>query len=254
MIRMIKRAVRHDFVPDYVLTDSWFFCSKLLKAVIEVGRKIDLVSMATVGIAKYRILPYDVLLNPHQMIKKYERTKGKSSRKYNARYIAFQAAYQGVRVKIFLIRLGRHARWRLLVTTDLKMSFTRIIEVYKIRWTIEVFFKECKQYLLLGKSQSRDFDAQIADTTISMIRYILLSYYERIHYGITIGGLFKKISQASIEENLLKDITIYFIDLLKFFADRAGIDFIAFYEDLLRTPESAQIIERFKINYGKQAA
>lgn len=75
----------------------------------------------------------------------------------------------------------------------------------------------------MGKSQSRDFDAQIADTTLSLIRYILLSYYERIHYGTTIGGLFKQLSQSAIEENILADINLYFFELLQIFADLTRI-------------------------------
>lgn len=251
MIKMLKRSVRHGFVPDYVLTDTWFFCQKLLKTIIEIGRSVELVSMAKIGNAKYKILPMGKLLNPHEIIARYERKHGKTSRKYKARYIQFQAEYQGIRVKIFLIRFGTHGKWRMLVTTDLQMSFTRIMEVYKIRWTIEVFFKECKQYLLLGKCQSQDFDAQIADTTLSMIRYLVLSYYERTHYGTTIGGLFRKLSQAAIEENLLADISIYFIELLQIFAELAGIDFITFYEELLRKPEAEQIILKMGLNSEK---
>ncbi len=87
-------------------------------------------------------------------------------------------------------------------------------------------FKKSKQYLLLGKSQSPDFDAQIADTTLSLIRYILLSYYERTHYGISIGGLFQKLSQASVEENLVADLSHVFMDLLLALAQLAGIDFV----------------------------
>ena len=253
-IKMLKRAVRHGFVPDYVLTDTWFFCHKLIKAIIETGRSIELVSMAKIGIAKYKILPIGKFLSPHEIITRYERKQGKNSRKFKARYIQFQAEYQGIRVKIFLIRFGEHGRWRMLVTTDLQMSFTSIMEVYKIRWTIEVFFKECKQYLLLGKCQSQDFDAQITDTTLSLIRYLLLSYYERTHYGITIGGLFRKLSQAAVQENLLADISVNFIDLLQIFAELAGIDFITFYEELLRNPDAAPAVERLGINSKKQAA
>ena len=253
-IKMLKRSVKHGFVPDYVITDTWFFCQKFLKAVIELGRSVELVSMSKIGTAKYKILPKGKLLNPHQIIALYERKGGISSRKYKARYIQFQAEYQNIRVKIFLIRFGTHGRWRMLVTTDLKISFTKIMEVYKIRWTIEVFFKECKQHLLLGKCQSQDFDAQIADTTLSMIRYILLSYYERTHYGMTIGGIFRELSQAAFEENLLADISSYFVELLKIFADRAGIEFIAFYEDLLRDPVAMPILGRVGINPKKQAA
>lgn len=253
-IKMLRRTVRHGFVPDYVLTDSWFFCAKLLKAVIEIGRSVEFVSMAKIGTAKYKILPKGKILNPHAIITQYERKNGQTSRKYKARYIQFQAEYQDIRVQIFLIRFGTNGKWRMLVTTDLKMSFVRIMEVYKIRWTIEVFFKECKQYLLLGKCQSQDFDAQIADTTLCLIRYLLLSYYERTHYGTTIGGLFRNLSQASIEENLLADISANFIELLEIFAECVGIEFIEFYEDLLRNPKAAQIIERLRINPEKQAA
>ena len=253
-IKMLKRTVRNGFIPDYVLTDSWFFCAKLLKAVIDIGRSVELVSMAKIGIAKYKILPKGKFLNPHELITKYDRKDGHESRKYKARYIQFQAEYQGMRVKIFLIRFGTKGNWRMLVTTNLAMSFVRIMEVYKIRWTIEVFFKECKQYLHLGKCQSQDFDAQIADTTLSLIRYLLLSYYERIHYGTTIGGLFRDLSQASIEENLLADITADFMDLLNIIAERGGVEFIEFFEDLLRNPEAAPLVKRLRIDPKKLVA
>lgn len=242
MIKMLKRTVKRGFVPDYVLTDTWFFSFKILQVIIEIGKNINLVSMARIGNAKYKILPIAKLLTPHEIITRYDRKEGKNNRKYKARYIQFQAEYQGIRVKIFLIRFGTHGNWRILVTTDLNMSFNRIIEVYKIRWTIEVFFKESKQHLLLGKSQSQDFDAQIADITLSLMRYIFLSYYQRIHYGTTIGGLFKQLSQSAIKENLLEHINLYFVELLQIFAALAGVDFIAFYEELLRNPEAEKII------------
>ncbi len=118
------------------------------------------------------------------------------------------------------------------------------------------FFKESKQYLLLGKSQSKDFDAQIADITLALMRYLLLSYYERTRYGITIGDLFRELAQASIQENLLADISEYFLELLKIFAEFAGIDFITFYRELLTSPKAAQIVDLLNIRsaFEKRAA
>ena len=135
----------------------------------------------------------------------------------------------------------------MLVSTDVNIGFNKLMEVYKIRWTIEVFFKEAKQYLLLGKSQSQDFDAQIADIMLSLIRYILLSYYERTHYGLSIGGLFQKLSQASVEENLVADLSHVFMDLLLAFAQLAGIDFITLYEELIRQPKYQEAVNRLKL-------
>ncbi|HED36699.1 MAG TPA: hypothetical protein ENI76_00390 [Ignavibacteria bacterium] len=245
-ISMVRRALKNGFGFDYILTDSWFFCAKFLRAITYLGKKIYLVSMAPRGNAKYKILPSGKYLNPNQILNLY-RTKAIENRRYKAKYIKLQTEYQGIRVVAFLIRIGKGENWRLLVSTHLNISFNKIMEVYKIRWTIEVFFKEAKQYLLLGKSQSRDFDAQIADTTLSFIRYLLLSYYERTHYGITIGGLFRQISQASVEENLVADLTEIFMELLILFAELAGIDFMTVYEELIRQPELQASLERLKI-------
>jgi hypothetical protein len=248
---MLKRAIRSGFVPDYVLTDSWFFCHKFLQAIVEVGRRIHLVSMAKIGIAKYTLLPGGDTLNPHQILTKYERKLGKTSRKYKSRYLQFQASYQGTRVKIFMVKFGRNNNWRMLVTTDLEISFSKIMEVYAIRWSIEVFFKECKQNLRLGKCQSNDFDAQIADATLCMIRYILLSYCERIRYGITIGGLFRELSQATIQDNLLTSLNGYFFELLKLCAEMVSVDFIGFYQELLRNPQAEKLLSAIGVGQNK---
>ena len=55
-------------------------------------------------------------------------------------------------------------------------------------------FKEAKQFLRLGKCQSRDFDAQIASVIISCILYILLSYIRRINNYESLGDLFEAIT------------------------------------------------------------
>ena len=245
-ISMIKRALTKGFKFEYVLTDSWFFCGKLLKYIDSLGKKIHLVSMAKMGNAKYKILPANKYMSPKQILALNKR-KAKENRTYKAKYIKVQAEYQGVRVVLFFINIGKGENWRLLVSTDVNIGFNKLMEVYKIRWTIEVFFKEAKQYLLLGKSQSQDFDAQIADTTFSLIRYILLSYYERTHYGLSIGGLFQKLSQASVEENLVADLSHLFMDLLLAFAQLAGIDFITLYEELIRQPQYQETVNRMKL-------
>ena len=68
-----------------------------------------------------------------------------------------------------------------MLTTDLAIKFDKAYKTYATRWTIEVFHKEAKQYLNLGKCQSQDFDAQIAATTISLIQYNVLSLVRRIN-------------------------------------------------------------------------
>ena len=76
------------------------------------------------------------------------------------------------------------------------------MEIYQIRWSIEVFFKESKQYLHLSDCQSNTFDAQIADMTISMMQSIMLSYFKRVNYQQKFGGLFEAISYELEELDL----------------------------------------------------
>ena len=108
-------------------------------------------------------------------------------------------------------------------------------------------FKKQRQRDTNGYKRKKEVDAQIADTTISFIRYILLSYYERTHYGTSIGGLFQKLSQASVKENLVADLSHVFMELLQAFAQLAGIDFMTLYEELIRQPQCQKLINKLKL-------
>jgi len=37
--------------------------------------------------------------------------------------------------------------WALFLTTAPEMSMSKILEIYALRWSIEVYFKEAKQHL-----------------------------------------------------------------------------------------------------------
>ena len=88
------------------------------------------------------------------------------------------------------------------------------MELYQIRWTIEVLFKECKQYLRLGACQNTDFDGQIADTTIVFITHTVLSLQRRFVAYETMGELFRETQQQLLELNLWERILKIFLKLL----------------------------------------
>jgi IS4 transposase len=77
-----------------------------------------------------------------------------------------------------------------------------VIEIYQIRWTIEVFFKESKQLLGLGKCQSNDFNAQIADLTITMIQHMLLTLRYQVDNYESMNALFYEIRESVIKQRL----------------------------------------------------
>ena len=121
------------------------------------------------------------------------------------------------------------------------------MKVYQIRWTIEVFFKECKQYLNLGKCKSSCFDAQIADTTVTMLQHIMIPStrdYKRINCQQTFGGLFAAISKEMVELDLVSRMIGIMWELIEVFCSIVGIDFLELQEQLFENEQTMAIFSR----------
>jgi len=110
-----------------------------------------------------------------------------------------EVEFKSKRLKLYFCKTSKHGKWHLLVSTNTKLGILKAYEIYSIRWSIEVFFKESKQYFGLGKSQSQDFDAQIADISIAMIEYNVFSHAKRFDAYETIGGLFEHTKDQATE-------------------------------------------------------
>jgi len=78
-----------------------------------------------------------------------------------------------------------------------------------------VFFGEAKQLLGLGKCQSNDFDAQIADTTMTMIQHILLTFKYRIENYESKIGLFAEIKEGTTRQRLNQRLWGLFLEIMK---------------------------------------
>ena len=124
---------------------------------------------------------------------------------------------------MFFCKTTHRGNWNVLLTTNNDLEFEEAYRIYSIRWSVEVF-KEAKNYLRLGKSQLLDFDAQIADTTISMIQYNILSLAKRLLVYQSLGELFKQAGVETLELTIVEKIWGYLLELLKLIADIFDID------------------------------
>jgi len=223
-IALIKRAVKHGFVADYVLSDSWFSSEKLIKTVRQLKQGI----IHFLGMVKMDKRRYDYQgqqLNAKELITKLKPTHKKRAKKLNACYIEVMVNYSDIGpVKLLFTRFAKRSKWRLILSTDVNLSFQQVMKIYNIRWTIEVLFKECKQHLNLGKCQSNDFDAQIADTTISLLVYMMLSFHKKIHSYPTLGTLFAEYQDEFIEATVAEKLWQLFISLQLTIAEILEID------------------------------
>jgi hypothetical protein len=211
VVKMVKRSVKYGFMADYLLVDSWFASEFLIKSIRKIKQgAIHVLGMCKMDKRKY--LYYGEEYTAKQLLQKLKGRK-KRSRKINAWYIELTVDYKGIPLKLFFSRYSKRGKWHLLFSTNLQLSFNQAIEIYNIRWSIEVFFKESKQYLQLGKSQSNDFDAQLADITIAMIQYIMLACHKRFTAYETIGELFRRSRENLLELSIANRLWLLFLNL-----------------------------------------
>ncbi len=234
-LAMLKRAVKNGFIADYFLTDSWFSSADVIKTVRQIKNGI----IHFLGMVRMDKRCYEYQgqkFNAKELRKKLSQHM-KRAKKLNIYYIEVIVHYDDIgNVKLFFTRLSKRSKWRLLLTTNLQLSFHQAIKIYNTRWSIEVLFKECKQLLNLGKCQSTDFDAQIADTTISMILYTILSLHKRIHCYSSLGELFAKYQDQFIESTIVEKLWHLFLIIQFTIAEILEFDFIKLMRTVMQVP------------------
>jgi len=244
VINMISRAVKRCFVFEYVLFDSWFFSKEILARIESFRTKgIKLIAMVKMGKIKYKDCHSGKEMNADDLRKQY-RKDAKRNRKFNARYIMVPVWYDNRRVNLFLVKLGSGSKWRAFITNDLKIGFNKLMEIYHIRWSCEVFFKDAKQHLQLGKCQCNNFDSQIGATTLALMQYIMLLLYKQMHFGHSLGSIFDLLSTQAQEENITRYLMDLFWEIVNGIGEILKVDCMELFEEILRDNQRAEEIMR----------
>ena len=231
-IKMLKRADKLGLPVDYVLTDSWFTCMELIDAVRTLLKgAVHFLGMVVMNRHKFEYKGKSYTTSG--LIALLERKTSHYSRKFKCRYIDVIVHYQGEDFRLFLIKYGTKGNFRAVLTTNLKLNFAEMMDVYKIRWSIEVFFKECKQYLMLGKYQSPNFDGQIASMTITLITHTVLTLEKRFNSYQTMGELFRKTQKQLLELTLWERLNSVILELINFLMELCEIDIDELMERIL---------------------
>ena len=203
---IIRRVLRFGIRADYILMDSWFALPKIIHML---STHVPVICMLK---NMYRVFyEYNgAKLNLDALYRNVKKRAGKAWIK--ASVIVKTSA--GQKVKIVFVRDRSQKGWLAILSTDNDLADEEIVRIYGKRSDIEVFFKMEKQYLDLVKGvQVRDFDGLIAYTTIAMMRYMFLSYEQRLHDDPrTFGELFHaccdEIKDLSLLEALQRIITL----------------------------------------------
>ena len=237
----IKRAISHGFEADYFLADAWFGNKPTLRMTEE--NSLTAIVRMKKDKTKYRYTTFkkgkaqDQLLNAVELYKKAVRQQWKKvpGTAYQAKMLSVDLNLaqkksdpdHWITVNLQFVRgieedskpqPGKHD-WALFLCTDTALSPQRILEIYALRWGIEVYFKECKQNLGLLKEQTITFTSHLASISLTAIRYLMLLYaaleqdkpFREVRTGMSTGlvglsfgqrlwGLFRCLISNTIEQ------------------------------------------------------
>jgi hypothetical protein len=234
-LEMIKSAVGNGFIPKYVLADSWFITDGFISQIQSIKKKFA-EKIHVIGIMKSnRIVCIKGKNVKADLLPEIHKKAITQSRKLKCSYIVLTFDYKGTEVKGFFVKMNGQPTWKLLISTDTSLTFTKAMKYYQIRWTIEVFFKDVKQNLYFGKCQSNDFDAHIASLSICFMNYMLLSLEKRFDSYESVGQLFKAIKDMVLESTITEKLHQLFIDLYTSILAELGVDWEIFFSKLVES-------------------
>ena len=223
---MVANAIKRGIRFDYLLVDSWFTCKELVHFVMRRHIKCHFLGMIKMGNTKYETKEYGAL-TAKGCIDKLKRVKKgiKYSKKLHCYYGEMQVTFDGIPVKLFFCRRGKHGNWNGLLTTNTELNFFKAYEIYAMRWSIEVCFAEMKGLLNLGKCQARNFTEQIASISLCSLQYNILGYVKRFDSYETIGGLFAEVTSGTKELSIVEKIWLLIIEVVTTISEQVSADY-----------------------------
>ena len=180
---MLQRSLRAGFRAAYVLADAWFGCKENIRCCLE-NQLVGLFQMKRGNLAYcYRGHSYTAR-QLYTLVQRRLRPKNRQARyktasikvSLNLETAEGQPAHW-VEVRLVFsapVRARSADTWVVFLCTDVTLSDTKILEIYALRWSIEVYFKEIKQHLGFLKEQSGRYQLAYASVHLAALRYLLL--------------------------------------------------------------------------------
>jgi DDE superfamily endonuclease len=180
---MLQRALRVGYRACYVLADAWFGSKENIQCALD--HKLTAIFQMKRGNLKYDYRGQSYTAT--QLYVKLQRKMKPLNRRarYKTASIIVRLNLQTdtnlpdkwVDLRLVFsapVRTKATDTWVVFLCTDVTLSDAKILQVYALRWSIEVYFKELKQNLGFLKEQSGSYQFAYASVHLSAIRYVLL--------------------------------------------------------------------------------
>lgn len=205
---MMKRAIRSGMEADYILADAWFGTKPMIRTALEL--EVCAILRMKKSKMKYRTVvngQTKQLLNAQELYTYAVKREWRKVRGMPWRAVSLDVELnlaekdekkpRWKRVRLLFVRglkepggaeVGKKD-WALFLTTDIQLSMSKMLEIYALRWGIEVYFKEAKQHLGFLKEQTATFASHTASIHLCAIRYLMLVHNKLEGQDYRIGNI-----------------------------------------------------------------
>ena len=209
-ISMLKQAQKKGFSASTVLFDSWFCFNSFIVNIVS-SLKLNVICQLKNLPRPNKYLYRGKYCSLKELYVYYAESRLRMVKKLRLKrsVIIVDLPESDVKMKIVFVQNEGKEKWHAFAATDTSLTAEKILAYYSYRWSIEVFFKCCKQYLNFGKEQMSNLDSIIACDALVFLRYIMLTYLA-FNDESTIYEKFDSLRKVHMENT-------YGIRLLKFF-------------------------------------
>lgn len=227
-LRMIKRVVSHRLQAGYVLFDSWYAWPSFIQAIRKIKKELHVICRLKDSKVLYEYKGSKYRLSAlYQKMKKdlrkskrtgllVKRLKVTMSGSVDPIIIVFVRGYiEPEDSEVKGKKKQKEPKWVAFLSTNTRLQASTVIKKYTKRWTCEVFFKESKQLLSLGKDSSNSFQSQVCGTTISFIRYAIINYLNVKEHHMGVGPMFEELTDETAAFTYARRIWQFFKGLFE---------------------------------------
>jgi len=218
-LSLLKEAKKNFRDVGIVLFDSWFAFNSFIIRLKAIGLDVicQLKNMPKPNKYQYNGMNYSLNALYCSRAKSKMRTVKKYG--YKKATICVSIPNTDISLKIIFIHNDGELNWHAFASTCVTLSSKEILEHYSKRWSIEVFFKNCKQYLNFGKEQMSNLDSIIASDALVFMRYLILTYLT----SLANTAFFETLEKHRMNFKMLTygtRLLNYFMNQLKFLVDQ----------------------------------
>jgi hypothetical protein len=195
---MLQRAIEFGYTAAFLLADAWFGCKENLALALQLNLTAIFQMKRGNLCYRYQGRNYTAKELYIKVQRRLRPTRAKARFKTTSIVVHIDLETRPNQPPQWrLLRLvfsapvkqSNRDTWVVFACTNTALSDADILKAYSLRWSIEVYFKEIKQYLGFLKEQSGRYQLAYASVNLAAIRYLLLFEAMLRNGSLTYGAI-----------------------------------------------------------------